>query len=147
MSDMNFEKLLEDHNQAFEDAEAFSNWMPPDSEYIALVKTVNTGVMTQDNVSIPWWKLIGELIEADNPELDKKEFSLGFYSGKQMGMLKGLASTLKGEPVNKLGEANDVLHESVGKVVKVKVESRVSKKDGNEYTNARILEVLETTPA
>jgi len=47
--------------------------------------------------------------------------------------------------LNDLGEAHAILEASPGQVLRVKVRTSISRKNGKEYTNCFILEVINTT--
>ena len=145
MSDMGFEKMLAEHNQAFAEAEAYTNWMPPDAEYIVMLMNVGTGSFT-DNASgkvLPYWRLKGKILEEGSP-LDGQEFLVGFYTARALGILKSAVSVLRGEVVSNLLEANKVLSEEApGMIVRVKVET--TERKGQTYKNATILERLQVS--
>ena len=139
--DLNFEQLLAEHNQNYKEAEVFSSWMPPDGEYIASVIKLDKGTGKDD---LLWLKLVGRIENVQDEKLNGKEFTLGFFSSKAFGILKGAVKDLSGEIVNDLGDAYIVLQESVGKVVRVKVSTTTSSKNGKDYTNCYIQEVINT---
>lgn len=140
--DLNFEQLLAAHNQEFKDAEVFSDWMPDDGEYIASLIKLDHGVSKD---GIMWWKLTGKIESTEIEKFYGKEFQVGYYSMKAFGVLKGTVKTLAGDLIDDLGEAHKVLAESIGKVVRVKIETKPSKKhDGREFTNCYIKEVYTT---
>jgi len=146
VSDLAFEQLLAQHNDAYRSAEEFSDWMPPDGEYIATVMKSAKGVSTKDGVSVGWWKITGRLEVVEDPELNGREFPVGFYRTSTLGVLKSQVRALNGgKSVDSLAEADRVISESVGKVVKVKIVTTTSKKDGNDYTNCYVKEVLPIT--
>ena len=150
MSDLQFEKMLSLHNQAFQDAEEFSDWMPPDREdYICTGIKCSSGTSTKDpDNPMGWWKPIVRIEEPSNPELNGKEFALGFFSTKALGIMKGQARAINnGEAVADLVEASDVLkNRLIGKVFRVNVATTTSAKNGNTYHNAYVREVLASTP-
>lgn len=139
-----FEKLLAEQNKQFADAEVFSSWMPPDGEYIVQVISTGNGVTTDKETSVnhPWWKITGKiLVEASNPKLVGATFTVGYYSDKAYGLMKGAACVIAGQQViNGLKEASEVILASKGKVLKVKVETRTTKR--GSFTGCSILEVL-----
>lgn len=143
--DLNFEQLLASHNQEFKEAEVFSNWMPPDGEYIVSLTKLDTGTFAKDGVSLPWWRLTGRIENVQDENLNGKEFPVGYYTSRAFGILKGAVGTLAGEPVDDLGQAHIILAESVGRVIRTKVETTTSKKNGKNYTNCYIQEVIATT--
>jgi len=145
MSDMGFENLLAEHNAAFAEAEAYSNWMPPDAEYIVMLTSVGTGKF-EDKASgkdIPYWRVKGKILEEGSP-MDGQEFVVGFYTGRAYGIFKSAVGILKGEVVTDLIVANKfMVEEVVGMVVRVKVDT--TNRKGQEYRNATILEKLQAT--
>lgn len=151
--DLAFEQMLAEHNQNYKEAEEYSDWMPPDNRkdecYTVTVVKGAKGVSAKEGQeAMGWWKLTGRIEAPENEELNGKEFTLGFYNTKAMGILKGQARALNGgEPVTTLQEANTVFESAVGKILTVKVATTVSKKNGNEYTNCYIQDVLAVTDA
>jgi hypothetical protein len=147
MSDMNFEAMLAEHNQNYRDTEEFSDWMPDEGEYTVSVQKCSKGVSEKDGMKMGWWKLTARIEAGDN--IDKvlgNEFALGFYNTKAMGILKGQARALNGgEAVESINEADQVFENAVGNVLRVKVSTTTSKKNGQEYTNCYVQEVIPTT--
>jgi len=145
--DLNFEQLLAAHNQEFKEAEVYSNWMPPDGEYIVSLVKLNTGSSTKDGKDLIWWRLTGRIEDVQDEQLNGKEFSVGYYTSKAFGILKGTVKTLAGSIIHDLGEAHIVLEAAIGKVVRVKVDTRPGKgvNAGKEFTNCYIQEVINTT--
>ena len=144
--DLNFEQLLAAHNSEFKEAEVFSNWMPDDGEYIASIVKFDKGISSKDGDNLGWWKLTGRIEDVQDEKLNGREFPVGYYTSKAYGILKGAARILSGNSeLNDLGEAHAVLEASPGLVLRVKVRTSISKKNGKEYTNCFILEVINTT--
>jgi hypothetical protein len=139
--DLNFEQLLANHNQNYKEAEVFSSWMPPDGEYIASIIKLDKG--SKDDLL--WWKLVGRIEDVQDEKLNGKEFTLAFLTSKLYGKLKGVVKDLTGELIQDLKEAHLVLESSIGKIVRVKVSTETSKKNGKDYTNCYIQEVLVAT--
>jgi hypothetical protein len=124
------------------DAEEFNDWMPPDGEYLVTIVKSSKGISTKlaDN-PVPWWKLTGR-IEAgeDVTEVLGREFSVGFYSAANPGILK---STLNGgDAVPSLADAGALVEAAEGALLRVEVKTSTSKKDQKEYTNCYIKEVV-----
>lgn len=142
--DVNFEQLLAQHNQDFKDAEVFNNWMPPDGEYIVSLTKLDKGSSTKDGKTTLWWKLTGRIEDVQDEKLNGEEFQVGYYSSKAFGVMKGAVKTLAGQLVDDLDSAHQVLESSLGKIIKAKVTTKTSKKDGNDYTNCYIQEVINT---
>ena len=144
--DLNFEQLLAQHNQEFKEAEVYSNWMPDDADYIVSIVKFDKGISTKDGASLAWWKLTGRIEDVQNKKLNGKEFPVGYYTSKAYGILKGAARVLSGNAeLNDLAEAHAILEASPGLVLKVRVRTSISKKNGKEYTNCFILDVIYTT--
>lgn len=139
MSDANFERVLEEHNQAYVESEAFNDWMPPDGEYVVLITKPSSGLGKdkETEMDLPWWKIMAQIQEENNQELDGKEFRVAFYSARNYGMMKTAAGILSGSPVGSLKEASRVILSSAGIVLKVKVSTTPKK-----YKNCNILKVL-----
>ena len=146
--DLNFEQLLAQHNQEFKEAEVYSSWMPDDGEYIVSIVKFDKGISTKDGDNLGWWKLTGRIEDVQDEKLNGKEFTVGYYTSKAYGILKGAARVLSGNSeLNDLAEAHAVLEAAPGSVLRVKVRTSISKKNGKEYTNCFILEVINTTEA
>ena len=147
--DLNFEQMLAKHNQEFKEAEVFSNWMPPDGEYIVSLVKLDQGTSSKDGKDLVWWRLTGRIEDVQDESLNGKEFSVGYYTSKAFGILKGAVKTLAGDITNDLGEAHAILEASLGKIIRAKVETRPGKgaNAGREFTNCYIQEVIETATA
>ena len=150
MSDMDFERLLAAHNaslkQQYDDAEEYSNWMPDDGKYTVSIIKSNHGTWTQDDSATPifWWNLTAR-IEAGDVKLIGETFATGPYKTTAPGILKGQAKALNnGQPVP-FEELTQLFDSMVGKVLRVNVVTSTSKKNGKEYTNCYIQEVIPMT--
>jgi hypothetical protein len=148
MSDMDFERLLAAHNaslkQQYDDAEEFSNWMPDDGEYMVSVIKCGRGVSTKKDPNNPmfWWKPVVRLEAGCSAELIGQDFALGFFNTNAPGVMKGQAKALNGgEPVA-FEELDSVFMGAIGKVLRVKVVTSRSQKNGQDYTNCFIQEVI-----
>jgi hypothetical protein len=142
---MAFEGLLADFNQAYRDADEYSDYMPPDGEYLVTVMKCQKGVSEKDGKKNGWWKLTARIEAPESEELNEKEFVLGFYRTSALGILKGQARALNmGQPVSSIQEADAVFEKAVGLILRVKVSTTTSKKDGKEYTNCYVKEVMPT---
>ena len=140
--DLNFEQLLAQHNQEFKESEVFSDWMPDDGEYIATLLKLTKGTTTKDGVSTVWWRLTGRIEDVQDEKLNGKEFTVGYYTSKAFGILKGAVNVLSGQAIDDLGQAHAILEAAIGLVLRVKVRTSTSKKNGKDYTNCYILEVI-----
>ena len=143
--DLNFEQMLAEHNQNYKDAEVFNNWMPPDNEYIVSLVKLDKGSTTKDGVSALWWKLTGRIEDVQDEKLNGEEFTVGYYTSKAYGILKGAVKSLTGELIDDLGAAHLALTESIGKIIRVKVATSFSDKYKKDFTNCYIQEVLDAT--
>ena len=144
--DLAFEQLLAQHNQAFKESEVYSNWMPPDGEYIASLVKFDSGQKEKDGVKTAWYKLTGRIEDVMDEKLNGKEFLVNFYRSSAYGILKGDARLLSGNPLlDDLKEAYEVLEASVGTVIRVKVITSFSDKYKKDFTNCYIQEVIDTT--
>lgn len=146
MSDMVFEQMLAAHNQNFKDASEFSDWMPPDGKYVVTVLKCDQGVKEESGKSpFGWWKLTARVETPQDEKLNGREFSLGFYNTNALGILKGQARVLNGgEPVNSLVDADLIFRGAVGMILGVETLTTVSKKNGQEYTNCYVREIIVT---
>ena len=142
--DLNFEQMLAKHNQDFKESEVFDNWMPPDGEYIVSLVKLDTGTSSKDGKDVVWWRLRGRIEDVQDEKLNGKEFSVGYYTNKAFGILKGAVKTLAGDLINDLGEAHAILEASLGTIIRAKVETRPGKgaNAGKDFTNCYIQEVL-----
>jgi hypothetical protein len=146
MSDLAFEQMLAQYNQDYKDAEEYSDWMPPDGNYIVTITKIAKDVSTKDGNTLCWWKVTAR-IESDvsDPKIYGQEFTLKFVSTKALGILKGFARSLNGgEVVNSIADADKVISESKGKVLDVKVVTTTSTKNGKDYTNCFVQKVVDT---
>lgn len=150
--DLGFEQLLAEHQEAFKDSEVYSNWMPPDGNYIVSVSKFESGEKAKDGARTAWYKLSGKIEVEKDPLQDVKlggrEFLINFYRSSAYGILKGDARLISGDPsLDDLKEAYEVLEASIGTVLAVKVETAFSDKFKKNFTNCYIQEVLKTTTA
>lgn len=143
--DLNFEQLLAQHNQEFKEAEVFSSWMPPDAEYIVSLIKLDKGSVVKAGVNLLWWKLTGRIEDIQDEKLNGKEFTVGYYTSRAFGILKGAVQVLSGEAIDDLAQADGILEASIGSVIRAKVATSRSKKDGKDYTNCFVQEVINTT--
>jgi len=145
MSDLMFEQLLAEHNDAFKKAEVFGeDWMPPFDTYYVTILHVKEGIKDKDGKTFGWFKPVGRIEKPEDEQLNGKEFPLGFFNTNALGFLKGFAKGLKGgeEPTD-LREAIETIKNSPNLVLLVKVAPSTGK-DGKEYTNCYVQEVVAT---
>ena len=143
--DLNFEQLLATHNQEFKEAEVYSNWMPDDGEYIVSITKLDHDSSSKDGKDLLWWRLTGRIEDVQDEKLNGKEFTVGYYTNRAFGILKGAANMLSGGSVDDLAEANTVLEASLGMVIRAKVITSFSEKYKKDFTNCYIQEVINTT--
>lgn len=144
--DLNFEQLLAAHNQEFKEAEVYSTWMPDDGEYIVSLIKLDKGSTSKDGVDLLWWKLTGRIEDVQDEKLNGKEFTVGYYTSKAFGILKGAVQMLTGEQIDDLAQAHAILEASLGTVIRAKIATAPSKKHpGRNFTNCYIQEVINTT--
>jgi len=142
--DLNFEQMLAEHNQEFKEAEIFNDWMPPDGDYIVSLIKLNHGTSTKNNAGLVWWNLRGRIEDVQDEKLNGEEFTVGYYTSKAFGIMKGAVKVLAGKEISDLAEAHTILEASLGKVATVRVRTSRSRKDGKDYTNCFILNVIDT---
>lgn len=143
--DLNFEQMLAQHNQDYREAEVYSDWMPPDGEYIVSLIKLDKGTSSKDGKNLVWWRLTGRIEDVQDEQLNGKEFVVGYYSNNAFGILKGAVNVLSGQTIDDLSQAHAILEAAIGLVIRGKVRTSISKKNGKEYTNCFILEVINTT--
>jgi len=143
--DLNFEQMLAQHNQEFKEAEVYSNWMPPDGEYIVSLTKLTHDTTTKDGTDLIWWNLKGRIEDVQDEKLNGQEFTVGYYTSKVFGILKGAVNVLAGKEISDLSEAHAFLEAAVGLVTRVEVRTSRSQKNGKDYTNCYIKEVINTT--
>lgn len=149
MSDIGFEQLLAQHNQEYKDAKEFSDWMPPDGEYVILVKDCDRGSKEKDGSTMLWWKHTAEVVAGDNQDAcrDKegnpREFGSMFVSSNNYGMAKSTAKILNGgtSPASS-ADLDRVLMGAQGQIIKVKIATKAGK-NGQEYTNTYYQELVD----
>ena len=150
MSDLNFEQMLAAHHATlkanYDEAEEFSDWMPDDGEYVVTVLKCAKGVSTKKDPQNPmfWWKPVVRIEDVANPELNGQEFALGFFNSNAPGIMKGQVKALNSGNVVSFEEIDGIFSGSIGKVLRVKVATTKSKKNGQDYTNCFVQEVLAT---
>jgi len=151
VSDLNFEQMLAAHHATlkanYDEAEEFSDWMPPDGDgYVVTVIKCSKGVSTKTDPQNPlfWWKPIARIEDVANPDLNGQEFALGFFNSNNPGIMKSQVKALNsGDPVS-FEEIDGVFSNSPGKILRVNIKTTKSKKNGQDYTNCFIQEVLAT---
>ena len=145
MSDMLFENLLAEFNEDYKNAEEYSDWMPDDGEYIVSIIKCAKDTSEKDGKKMAWWKLTARIESPQDEQLNGQEFTLGFYSSNNFGILKGQARALNGgEVVPSLAEADKVFESAIGNVYRVKIIITTSSKNGKEYTNCYVQEKIAT---
>lgn len=143
--DLNFEQLLSQHNQEFREAEVYNDWMPDDGEYIVSLVKLTSGTSSKDGKDLIWWNLKGRIEDVQDEKLNGREFTVGYYTSKVFGILKGAVNVLSGQTIDDLSQAHAILEAAIGLVIRAKVRTSRSRKDNKDYTNCFILEVINTT--
>jgi len=132
-----FDALLQQTAEEFANAETFTDWLPDDGDYVALITGYKEGVKQNDNGDKQWWmRLNGRIMAEGNPEIDQQDFTLGYYTGKAPGILKSAVSVLAGRPVQNISDARVILSTSVGALVQINVST------GAKYRNVRITKLI-----
>lgn len=148
MSDLDFERALAQHNEEYRQAEEFGDdWFPDDAEYIVVFAGLKKGAKAQDDSDTPlvWWRLACRIDDVANPQLHGREFPISLNS-RLWGLVKAQTRKLNGgQAAATPEEADKILEAAVGNVGKVEVVTTVSKKNGREYTNAYVREMIATT--
>jgi len=144
VSDLSFEQLLAAHNQEYKDAKEFSDWMPPDGDYVILIKSCDRGAKANDGGTMLYWKHMAEVVAGDNWEdCQGKEFGSLFCSSRNYGMAKSQAKILNGgNSPSSSADLDRVLMGAEGALVKVKITTKPGK-NGQEYTNCYYQELVD----
>ena len=139
--------VLAEIAEEFAQAEVFNQWMPPDGTYTALITGYNDGVSTKGSSRYAWWKLDGRLLVEGDPELDGKDFTLGFFRSTALGFLKQAMSVFAGRKIDDVRQAQPILSGAVDCLVTLKKTTtiRSEAKGGGEFPNVTILEVIPQT--
>jgi hypothetical protein len=138
------ERIVAAKAEEFAAAEIFNEWMPPDGDYTVLLTEYADGVSKKGSNEYAWWRLTAR-IQSSDPELDQKDFTIGPFRSSAVGFLKSAMSVLKGEKIDDLRQAEPVLSGAVGWVATVRVTTTT--RDKTEYTNSRIMEVVDKSAA
>jgi hypothetical protein len=139
MSDMDFEQMLAKYNQDFKESVSYNDLKPDDGKYLVSLLKFETG----SKEGVPWWKLTGRVEDPQDVKWGGHEFTVGFYGPKTFGQMKDTAKVLAGRAVSDLRDALEILTASPGKITTCKVETTTSRKNGKEYTNCYIQEVID----
>jgi len=146
MSEVQMQAILSQTAKEFTEAKTFNNWLPPVGLWDFILVSVDRGIKTDNNSSYAYWSVTGRVMSESSPEIDGKEFSL-FLSTKALGTLKSAVSVLAGSPINDIQQVDGIITQNIGSMARLKVTQSKSKKNGNTYTNADIVEVLERQQA
>lgn len=138
MSDPKFLDLIMHTASEFESADAFSDWMPDNGDYVVLLTKVAKGAFQTDGAQQWYVRLTGKILAEGNPELDQREFTVGYYTGRAPGVFKSAVAVLAGRVVNNIREAVDIVDASVGAVVSVNVST-----NAKGYKNTRITKLIQ----
>lgn len=143
---VDMENIIGNVSEDYANAQVYNSWMPPDGDYTVLLTGLDAGTVTSGDTYM-WWRLDGRIL-SEGSELDQEEFTVGFFTTKAPGILKGAVAVLSGRKNTSLKEATPILEaaKDAGTIVEVNVSTRKSKKDGQVYTNARINRLVASTP-
>jgi len=149
-NDLDFERMLAEYHAnlkaEYDEAEAFSEWMPEDGEYIVTVLRCTKGCSTKKDPDKPmfWWKPVARIEDVNREDLNGQEFALGFFNTNAPGIMKGQVKALNGGIDVGFDEISSVFVAAVGKVLRVKVATSTSKNNGKDYTNCYVQEIIPT---
>lgn len=94
-NDLNFENMLAGLAEDYRKAEPMDNFMPDDGEYTVILSDLAKGVKVKaGEAPLIWISVKAKLLAAEDPNIDQKTMSLGFFSSKTLGMLKGFVQAL-----------------------------------------------------
>ena len=144
LEDPEFNRILEESESYYEEAQSFYRWMPTSGQYICQLTGESHGTITLKKLKkeTVWQRASVTILNGD---LEGKEFDLTYGTIQNFNGLKTLASILQGEPVSKLAECLDVIASNVGAWLRVNV-TRTPRKDGSggdPWVNAMPTERLE----
>lgn len=152
MSELGFEQLLAQHHaelkKSYDDAEEFgADWIPPDNPkdapYLVIGIKTQKGTYDKNGTTTFFWKPYVRLECPENPDLHGKDFPLGFFNTGAPGAMKGQAKAINGGEAVSFEELDNVFDATfAGKIMKVDVITATSKKNGQEYTNCYVREVV-----
>ena len=115
-----FAALLKERNKEFQEAEAFSSWLPPVGEHLMMFMKIDRGIAKEkeSDENYGFWRLTFKIIAPHDETLDGKTCSI-FASNrrKTLGLLKGTVNGINGTPVTDdftLEQADAVFEENIG---------------------------------
>lgn len=131
------------YNKAMEEAEDFDTWYPDDNTYTVIISQIKKGVTQKDEGPLVWFKPMLKIIADGDPELNGREFQLGFFSSTRLGGLKTVVKQITQNPDNRDMEKCDTdLTASVGVMMTVRVYQNEGK-NGKTYHNVDIIDILK----
>jgi len=147
-----FKKLVEEQAaKPYEEAEVFNNWMPPDGTYTVVLTDCQNGMSeTEAGERYGWVRLTGVIQAETDPELDQKEFTVGFYrTDRAHFKMKNDVAVLAGRKVDSFLASLNILEQAAREnwIVTVEVSRGTSRNTGRTFTNTRIVEVLPSEQA
>lgn len=138
MNDPKFLELVMQTASEFEQAEAFSDWTPDNGDYVVLLTKVAKGTFQTDNGAQWYVRLTGKILAEGNPELDQREFTVGYYTGRAPGVFKSAVAVLAGRVINNIQQAIEFIDTVPGAVVSVNVST-----NAKGYKNTRITKLIQ----
>jgi hypothetical protein len=141
--DQAFRDIMSQSQKDFQDAQVINNWRPDPGDYSVVLKEPVAGVKADGQNAGPWMKLAGTILNDTDPNLHGREFTVGFYTTKNLSGMKNDVAVLAGKIVNSVTEAMDILSTVAGWVVNVNVRSYISKKTGERGTIVQITNILD----
>ena len=148
-SQTSFQKLLNSCQKAYEEAQMFDDWVPPDGTYACALSGFESGekLVKGTNKPYAWFRLTFEILDGD---FQTKTFS-DFFStqptkaGAYMGLarLKRYAQVFNhGEQFARAADAADHLNSMVEASTECAVSVRTTTGENNRtYTNISVVEV------
>jgi len=150
MSDLAFEAALAAHNEEYAAAEEFGeDWYPDDETYIVVLTDIKKGSKAVESSDKPliWWRLICRIDDVANAKVHGREFPITLNSNL-WGKVKSISRPLNnGQVATSPEEADAIFERNRLSVLKTEVFTTVSKKNGREYKNVAVKEVINTTSA
>uniref|UniRef100_A0A6M3J542 Uncharacterized protein n=1 Tax=viral metagenome TaxID=1070528 RepID=A0A6M3J542_9ZZZZ len=150
MSDLLFEQALAACNEEFRQAEEFGDdWYPDDGTYVTVVTDVKKGVKVSDATGSGeptlWWRLKLRIDDTMNERVHGKEFPMPL-SSRFWGKVKNISRALnRGQVAISAKEADAILEAARGKVLEVNVYTTTSDKNGRQYRNVSIKNILRVS--
>ena len=142
MDDMAWQKALEHYSKAFDEAEPFNKWHPPDNTYTTMISNIKRGVKDKDGIPYMYWEFMTKIIAPDLPKLDGREFQLAFLPCDRLAAIKTICNQISQDTrKRKIEEYDKEIDGYVGICLMVRVHRETSNK-GNPYVAKDITEIL-----